>query len=213
MKRNLSYNYISPILILGSLWGLFEATIGWVMHLVHFKNTSLILYPAAALLMSIAIRKTGKSSAALGVAAVASAIKLTNLFYGTVPAYWVINPALSILLEGVSVFFVYRILNNLFSKSTRLTAMIESFVILFVVQILFTFWRIFSNAYISENPNVLSNNYDQLFGTDALVSLYKLSVLFILTYLIRNVRMDKFNIKLSWSLFLCVMAICVNQII
>lgn len=213
MKQKSFYTQFSPIIVFGSLWGLFEATIGWVMHLVHFKNTSLVLYPIAALLMTLAIRKTGKSSAAIFVAFIAAIIKLTNLFYGTVPAYWVVNPALSILFEGISLFFVYSIVNTIFSKSTRLYAISKGFFILFLIQISFTAWRTISNAYFSENPFIGAHNFDQLLGIDALTALYKLCVLSIMMYLIRNIRLEKLKINFSWSLFFFLVAVITNQVI
>lgn len=213
MKQKSFYTHISPIIVFGSLWGLFEATIGWIMHLVHFKNTSLVLYPIAALLMTLAIRKTGKSSTAIFVAFIAAMIKLTNLFYGTVPAYWVINPALSILFEGISLFFVYSIVNNIFSKTSRLYTMSKGFFILFLIQISFTAWRLTSNTYFSENPYIEAHNFDQLLGIDALTALYKLCVLSIMMYLIRNIRIENFKINFSWSVFFFLAAVITNQFI
>ncbi|MGL5635866.1 MAG: hypothetical protein ACRDD8_00455 [Bacteroidales bacterium] len=212
MKRKFSFNQISPIIVFGSLWGLFEATIGWVMHLIHIKNTSLLLYPIAAFFMCLAIRRTGKPIAALGVAGVAALIKLTNLAYGDVPPYWVLNPAISILFEGVSVFLIYKILNNLFSKSTRLLALTEGFIIIMCMQTLFTGWRMMSSFFIASNPSILPFSLEQLVGTDALITLYKLCVLSILIYLVKNIRIDGLRLKLSWTFFICIVAIAANQI-
>ena len=87
----------------GAIWGIFEATVGYLLHLLPIRIGFLVWYPVAAFFLMTAYRTTGRKPAVLGVAVLAAAIKLLNLMLpGRIDR--VINPAVSILLEGLAVF-------------------------------------------------------------------------------------------------------------
>lgn len=91
------------VLIIGTIWGIFEATAGYLLHLLPISIGFLVWYPVAFFFLMAAHRATGKKSAVLAVAALAAGIKLLNLMLpGRIDR--VINPAVSILFEGAAVF-------------------------------------------------------------------------------------------------------------
>ena len=52
-------NKLKTIIFWGALWGILEASLGWVLHLIHFKGEVLLLYPFGLLCMMMAARQTG----------------------------------------------------------------------------------------------------------------------------------------------------------
>lgn len=152
----------SSIILLGSIWGIIEATLGWSLHILHLPGSNLILYSVATLIMMLAVQNTKKASSAFIVALVAAIIKSTNLIIGTVPPFWVINPAVSIVLEGLSFYLVYEVLLkgnlNLNLNSKVYFSFLSALFILFISQVVFCGWRIISHEFINFNPTITSTN-------------------------------------------------------
>lgn len=89
------------ILFWGAIWGILESTVGALMHLLPVRLGFLVWVLMAMGCMLGAYRATGKARAVLCAAAIAAAFKLTNLVF-PIRADKVLNPAVSILLEGLS---------------------------------------------------------------------------------------------------------------
>lgn len=91
----------------GGLWGLIEATLGYLIHLGVPSVAGLLLFPIGAYLMVTAFKQSGKNSDLIKVASLASFIKLMDLFF---VSNWlfVINPAVMILLEGTLVMLFLK---------------------------------------------------------------------------------------------------------
>lgn len=100
---------IETVLFWGSLWGLEEATLGHVLHLLPVNIGWLFWFPLAYLFMFLTYQKTGKVTAVLWTAAMASSIKLIDLLL-PIRIDKVINPAVSILLEGAAVFLLIKVI-------------------------------------------------------------------------------------------------------
>lgn len=67
------------ILFWGSIWGIIEATLGWVLHATSLHHgTSNILFAFGIFCMLSASARSGKSSAVMLTAVVASVIKLAD---------------------------------------------------------------------------------------------------------------------------------------
>lgn len=90
---------LKDILFFGALWGLTEATLGFILHLVAAPIAGLVMFPIGFFFMWQARLRTDSVYAPMQVAAVAASIKLVNLF---VAPLWITatNPAIAILLEG-----------------------------------------------------------------------------------------------------------------
>lgn len=146
-------NKLTTIIFWGALWGILEATVGWLMHLIHFKGEVLILYPFGLMCMMMAVKQTGQISTIVKVAAAASLIKLVNLFMlPAVPVYHVTNPTVAIFLEGLVTwgFCTYADRKKTLWKANILVA----FVMVFASICLFRGWQIFTDAFMSYNPSV-----------------------------------------------------------
>ncbi|PKM45484.1 MAG: hypothetical protein CVV03_06725 [Firmicutes bacterium HGW-Firmicutes-8] len=102
---------ISAIVLWGALWGIAEATVGYVLHMITFRIGWFFWFPIAFFFMNRVYKDTGKLSSILYTCSIASAIKLTNLL---LPARIdkVINPAVSILFEGVVVFTAFKLVEK-----------------------------------------------------------------------------------------------------
>ncbi len=106
------------ILVWGSLWGIFEATVGYLLHLLPVSLSWLILYPAAGFFMAGVHRKTGRISSVVLVATLCASIKMLNLLLpGRIDK--VINPAVSILFEGLAVAAVLFALHRLLGERLK----------------------------------------------------------------------------------------------
>ncbi len=93
--------YLPAVLFFGGLWGISEATVGFLAHLLLPGMGWMFYFPLAYGFMRGAYRQTGKSSVVLACAILCAAIKLLNLPMAPRPDY-VINPAVSIVLEGLT---------------------------------------------------------------------------------------------------------------
>lgn len=141
----------------GAAWGLLEATLGWGLHLIHFKGEALILYPFGLACMLAAARQCTGSMArtALKVAAIASIIKLINLFtWVGVPAYYVTNPAIAIFLEGLVTFAFCTVIEKRQGKAlSSYTQIGMAFLIVLSSFFLFRGWQITMDTWVAHNPS------------------------------------------------------------
>lgn len=107
MKKNLVL-----LLFWGAVWGICEATIGYGLHLAAVAVPGLpgaLMFPIGFFCMYQARKATGKNFAPFYIAVIAAAIKLVDFL---LPGYMVIrivNPALSIVMEGLAVAAVYAL--------------------------------------------------------------------------------------------------------
>ena len=94
----------------GSLWGIAEATLGYVLHIAAIQLPGVpgfVMFPVAFYFMRKAYLSTGKPGVVFQVALVAALIKGCDfLVPGNIPIR-ILNPALSILLEGLAVAVVF----------------------------------------------------------------------------------------------------------
>jgi len=102
----------AEMLFWGSCWGLMEATLGYLLHILAITLPGLpgfILFPVAVWIMRQAIESTGRKDIVLQMSAIAAGLKLLDfLVIGNDPIR-IFNPALSILMEGAAVTVVISI--------------------------------------------------------------------------------------------------------
>lgn len=98
------------VLFWGSIWGIIEASMGWLMHVAQIHHgTSTILYSLGICCMFAASTRSGKGAQAVMLTAVvAAAIKLVDLFLPG-SAQSVLHPAFYILLEGAMTAAISKI--------------------------------------------------------------------------------------------------------
>ena len=107
MKKNLS-----ALLFLGAAWGICEAGIGYALHRMAVLLPGLpgaLMFPIGFYWMNKAQKATGEISAPLCIAAIAATIKLADFLIPGADPIRVINPSLSILMEGLAVTAVYAL--------------------------------------------------------------------------------------------------------
>jgi len=101
MKKNLNI-----ILFWGALWGITEATLGYVLHIFSIPLPGLpglLMFPIAFIFMHRGYDSTQNPMSVLQIAFVAASIKLTDLLFGGLMTIYVINPALSLIVEALAV--------------------------------------------------------------------------------------------------------------
>lgn len=97
----------------GALWGIAEATIGYLAHLVVFIPgiAGFIMFPIGFYFMTRAYKDTGKPGILFSTAAVAASIKLVDLFLPNLSPIHTINPAIAVLMESAAIYMVFKLLN------------------------------------------------------------------------------------------------------
>lgn len=103
--------HISIIVFYGALWGLVEATLGHVLHVLPMKIGWMFWFPIAFFFMKTIYLKTGEKSSVIYLAIIAALIKLID-FFNPVRIDYVINPAISIILEGLVMFAGLKIIEK-----------------------------------------------------------------------------------------------------
>ncbi len=113
MNRDTLKQIVVISLFWGALWGIAEATIGYLAHLVIFIPgiAGFIMFPIGFYFMTRAYKDTGKPGILFSTAAVAASIKLVDLFLPNLSPIHTINPAIAILMESAAVFLVFKLLN------------------------------------------------------------------------------------------------------
>ena len=111
---------LRAVLFWGSLWGIWEATAGQLIHLVKIPGLpGFIMFPAAFFFMSRAFTRSGRAESIFPAACVAAAIKLLDLFIPGELVQAAVNPAQAILLEALAVTGCYAFLGRF--AATRIT--------------------------------------------------------------------------------------------
>jgi hypothetical protein len=92
-------------LFFGALWGIAEATLGYLLHLLPFtvpivSLSGAVMFPIGFFFMYSALRTSSEASSILLTAVVAAAVKAATLLVPGVTFLFVRNPMVAILLEG-----------------------------------------------------------------------------------------------------------------
>jgi hypothetical protein len=127
MRKN-----IETILLWGCLWGLEETTLGHFLHILPVNFGWMIWFPLAYAFMYAVYQKTSRINSILYASMIASALKLIDFFVAD-QIQKVVYPAVAILLEGLSVYAVYYVIEkrpqiNRFQLGKAMTAsMLQEF--------------------------------------------------------------------------------------
>ena len=92
------------IILFGSIWGFFEATLGGFLHMFHWPLTGQIMSAIGIGIMFWALRCGVKPYQLLIVSAIAASFKFTDAFLFAIPVFdiKIINPAQAILMQGLA---------------------------------------------------------------------------------------------------------------
>ena len=107
------------ILLFGSIWGMFEATLGVFLHMIHFMLKGAIMFSLGAFLMSAALRTyrpRNRIGFLLGLGAIASLLKGFDIFI-VGPGPMVFRPMISILIEAMAFGAVLTVIDKIKLKA------------------------------------------------------------------------------------------------
>lgn len=102
----------------GALWGIFEATVGYLLHMLPVKIGWMVWYPVACFFMAGAYRKTRSTASIFWVGLLCASVKLLNLLL-PVRVDKVINPAISIVFEAITMAAAVYLVNRFLSGKLR----------------------------------------------------------------------------------------------
>lgn len=106
------------VVVWGTIWGIFEATVGYLLHILPINISWLLWYPAACFFMGNVYRKTDRISSVLMVGILCASIKILNLFLpGRIDK--VLNPAVSIVFEAMAMAAVLFAVNKFSGQNHR----------------------------------------------------------------------------------------------
>ncbi len=112
MNKKTTKEILTISLFWGSLWGIAEATLGYLAHLVTIIPgiAGFIMFPIGFYFMTRTYRESGKAISLFSTSATAAAIKLVDLLLPSPNLILTINPALAILMEGAVLMVIYKVL-------------------------------------------------------------------------------------------------------
>lgn len=141
-QKDCAENHFCYILIWGALWGAFESTVGYLLHLMPYSVSWLVWFPVACFFMANVYRKTRQVFSVVLIGLLCSSIKLLNLLLpGRIDK--VINPAISIVFEAAAMALVivsYRYIANKMPQKMN-----QKVLVAFLIN---TIWRLFYLAYL-----------------------------------------------------------------
>lgn len=165
-KRKSILNIVLTVVFFGAIWGLLEATIGYILHWLPSMVSGLVMFPIGAALMYAAYRNTDKKSVIIYVGLIAAAIKAINLLM-PLPAIGpikVINPMVSIVLQALVVFG----LSFLFERKTKDVK--STFIQVGLIALAVISWRGLFLVNQAMNLVITGNLYDQIKSIEASLS-------------------------------------------
>lgn len=150
MNKNIKFLLI--IILFGALWGIAEATLGYLLHLIPGGFTGIFMFPIGFYFMHKAYKSTGEHKAIIYTATIAATIKLVDLLLPIRSPMTVLNPATAIILESIVAYAVMRLINEKYHYATGFTAGF-AWIFLFPIMQKFIF-RPNMGLYLTELPMI-----------------------------------------------------------
>ena len=106
------------VLIIGSVWGFFEMTLGGFLHIMHFPQKGAIMGGLAISFMAFFVTMTGKPSLVPILGFIAASFKpLDAIIFGVpIGSPFIVNPAIAIVMEALAFSAVAVILKTAIDK-------------------------------------------------------------------------------------------------
>ncbi|MBA7641464.1 hypothetical protein ES703_49143 [subsurface metagenome] len=119
IDRQGAIHILIGILVFGSIWGFFEATLGGFLHMIIFPNKGAIMAGIGVAIMASALAIYKKPSMLPGIGIIAASFKLLDVWLFALPiaSIHIINPAMAIIFESlafslVAVFVMKKMAKN-----------------------------------------------------------------------------------------------------
>ncbi len=107
--------FISQIIFFGALWGIAEASVGYILHIIPGVSTFVsgaIMFSFASIILYKAYQRTNSKTSLLYIGMIAAAIKAVDFFLPFGSPFKIVNPMISIILESMAVFAVITLLDK-----------------------------------------------------------------------------------------------------
>ncbi len=102
----------AQIIFYGAIWGLAEASMGYLLHFLPPLVAGLVMFPVAVYILMKAFRATGSRSVLLLVGMVAAGIKAVDFLLPGMSVFKTINPMISIMFESLVVAVAVPMLSS-----------------------------------------------------------------------------------------------------
>jgi hypothetical protein len=156
MSKKEQFKYV---LFFGAIWGILEATLGYVLQFLPPLISGAVMFPVAATLMVSAYLAIQNKKAIIWVAFIAAAIKAINFLLPGLMPIKTYNPMIAIILQSLFVFLFI----GLYEKK-RLPQVIASFMIVSIG------WRLLFLANIFINNQLTGFKFPQLINLSSMIS-------------------------------------------
>ena len=113
MDKKKILKLVSQIIFFGAIWGITEATLGYLLHFLPPTIAGIVMFPIAAFILIKAYKSTGSKAALIYIGFIAAGIKAVDFLLPGMIVFKTINPMISIVLEAMVVAVAYPMLSNL----------------------------------------------------------------------------------------------------
>ncbi|MCF7932525.1 MAG: hypothetical protein K9K93_05075 [Acholeplasmataceae bacterium] len=103
---------IMTILFFGALWGIIEATLGYVLQFLPPYVSGAVMFPIAAMIMFAAFNQTKSASSLVLIGLVAASFKSVNFLMPGLLAVKTYNPMIAIVLQAMVVALVVGVMDK-----------------------------------------------------------------------------------------------------
>jgi len=119
LGRRQTLELVLLVLLIGSVWGILEITLGSFLHAIHFPQKGAVMGGLAVSLMAFFTALTGKPQLVPLLGLIAALLKPFSVFYLSVPLLspFIINPGLAIILEAVAFTAVVLVGKKVMAKT------------------------------------------------------------------------------------------------
>jgi hypothetical protein len=186
------------ILFYGSIWGILEASLGYLLQFLPELVSGSVMFPIAATLMYLAYKKTGDKTSIFFVALIAASFKAFNFLLPGLLPIKTYNPMIAIILQSLVVMLAVTI-----SEKKTSFAKFTSFGLIGFS------WRALFLLNISINHVITQFNFPQLATPETMLSFVFLSglidlAILCLIYSVATLVGNRISmkIKMNWILSL-----------
>ena len=112
MDKKKALKIAAQIVFFGAIWGITEATLGFLLHFLPPTIAGIVMFPIAAFILVKAYKSTGSRSALVFVGFIAAGIKAVDFLIPGVMSFKIINPMISIVMESLWVAVAYPLIKG-----------------------------------------------------------------------------------------------------
>ena len=119
--------FISNVIMMGSIWGILEATVGYTLHHIPNFISGSLMFPIGALIIFVEYNAERKRLAILLTGAIAAMLKTVNFFMPIRSSSSVLNPMMAIMVETLVLMVVMPYFLKLDNKVTFRSVLLTMF--------------------------------------------------------------------------------------